>query len=864
VTRTSSKAGLSDSKPRDSGASSFGPTENPFLVHRNKLRLYEYSANAAVLGPSFVARCCAVVRAQRLEAGVNHRTWVNNYVMRLGEVLRALESFCASGSPSGRLPDQYTPADWRAFIAHLNSWIHAQPWAEGTRSRVIDTTNKLLTILHREGPIGSRVELPIRTARNIAKVGQSRFTVRGWSWKPRANRVESPYVFHLEKTACEYDYSAYRDVGRLFVLHATARLKEYYATCSPDVAKDNHACWTDLLRHLQASRGQQHLDAFHRQLGSDEFRAIPTDVWEGVLYGWREGLHAKILSGERKAVTQNARVARLNRVWADLAGVGLVPRVRIKGFKNAKSQYLLKPRATLAQLSVLDRATDAAVRSASEHLATFFNESDQDEARDYLRSLSQALSPEVVRGLPVEAIIEEIHRLNERRLNLIRRCAEADFRLWHAHWCRGQAAFEACALDGEALIALLDGPALSASEVRANSSRLLKTAPEQQRLGNALRYIDARYEGSICGINGRVHHLARSFGGRGELMAYLHPHEHATLALWVLMLVDTGANCEVARATPWECLQPSKRPGSKRLVMGPKHRAGGLVIVDELEESRPDGSLSLPTAIQMYQSMASRFHARAEPGTARLLLLHDVKGRPQALAEWKVRAWFVGFLARHDDLSNLDARPSMIRPSVLMDIQHRNGGRVAPAQAVGDHASASTTLQHYTGRIPIKLLYTLNIREFQERLQSVIIVTIDGAAAKLGISEAQLRTLFSEAARTGLGVACLDPLAGIQPGTRQGHPCTRWDECWNCRMRWVVATVDNVADLILFNEHLQSTANAGADLPAADWEERWLPWLAFTEVALQKLREGEAAGLYAQAVALAQERRITYTGIPLG
>ena len=83
-------------------------------------------------------------------------------------------------------------------------------------------------------------------------------------------------------------------------------------------------------------------------------------------------------------------------------------------------------------------------------------------------------------------------------------------------------------------------------------------------------------------------------------------------------------------------------------------------------------------------------------------------------------------------------------------------------------------------------------------------------------------------------------------------------------MRWVVATVDNITDLILFNEHLQAAAIAPPDQPAADWEERWLPWLAFTKVVLQKMREGETAGLYAQAVTLAAERRTTYARIPLG
>lgn len=864
MTRTRSQARLSDSKPRDSGASSFGPTENPFFIHRNKFRYYEFSANAQTLRAAFVGRCCEIVCAQRLAAGVNRRTWVDNYVVRLGEVLDALELFVTSGATSQRFPDDFTPIEWQSFARHLEDWIGAQPWAERTRTKAIRTTNKLLTILHREGAIRTRIELPLHNERKFAKVAQSRFTQRGWNRKPAAERFDSPYAFHLDKHGREYDYTLFRDVGRLFVLHTTARFKEYFPTCSANVAKDSHECWTSLLRYLQASQSQPHLEAFHRQLASDGFKAIPTDVWEGVLYGWREELHGKVLSGGRKAVTNGRYVAHLNRIWADLSGVGLVPHVRIKGFKNAKSRYFLTPRATLAQLAVVDSATDVAVRSASERLATFFDESDRDEAREYLRSLALELSPEVVRGLPVEAVIEEIHRLNATRLATVRKCAEADFLRWHGHWCQGQAAFEASTLDGKALISLLDSPALSVSEVRRNSTRLIRTGHEMQRLGHALRYIDARYEGSISGIHGRMHHLARSFGGRANLMAYLHPHEQATLALWVLMLVDTGANCEVARTAPWDCLHSLKRAGAKKLVMGPKNRSGGHFIVDELDEARPDGSLPLLTAIQRYREMASRFHARAESEATGLLLLHDVKGHPQGLTEWTARSWFVEFLSRHEELAGLDARPSMIRPSVLMDIQARNGGQVAPAQAVGDHAQAATTLQHYTGRSPLKLQYTLNIREFQERLQSVIIVTIDGAAAKLGISQAQFETLFSEAARTGLGVACLDPLAGVQPGTQPGRQCTRWDECWNCRMRWVVATVDNIADLILFDEHLQAAAKLRPDTPAAHWEERWLPWLAFTKVVLQKMREGETAGLYARALTLAAERRTTYARIPLG
>lgn len=853
----------SDSEPSTGEAFFWDSANEAFFLYQGKSFEYEYSTEATGLGSAFVSAGCAVIRAQRLEAGVNLRTWVDNYVVRFGNILTTLVSFGAAKSTCGANPSHFTASDWQSYLTHLQAWIQEQDWAARTRSKAIRTLNKLLLILHREGVIGTRIELPLPQQSKIAKVGQSRFTQRGWFRKPSPSKVDTPYSFHIEKHGREYDYSPYRDVGRLFVLHTTALLKEYYPTCSAEVAKRTHECWMGVLRYLQDSRSNEYLRNFHRQLDSNDFRCITAETWETVFYGWRENLSTDIEAGERRPITHHQRISRLNTLWAKFSGSGLVPSTSLRGFKNAKSNYLRKSRGTLAQLTLLDPATDSAIRTASERLVGFFDDNDKSEAREYLRSLSQTLSPDVVRDLPVEAVIEEIHVLNASRLAMLRQCAAADFKHWYEHWQEGEAAYKESSLNGSALVAALDSPTLSVTEIRQNSARLLINAPERERLGYALRYIEARYEGSISGIHGRIHHLARSFGGRPNLMAYLHPHEHATLALWVLTMVDTGANCEVARATPWDCLRKSKRPGVMQVILGPKNRAGGLIIIDELNIELPDGSLSLVRAIQMYQEMAARFHSRSDGDTAKLLLLHDTKGYPQGLTEWTARSWFIEFLSRHDELRDLNALPSMIRPSVLMDVQHRNGGLVSAAQAIADHAKPTTTLQHYTGRSPTKLRYALNIRAFQNRFQSILIVTIDGAAAKLGISQAEFNTLLSEAARTGLGVACLDPLAGVQPGTRSGEQCTRMDKCWDCQMRWVVATVDNVADLILFNEYLNTTAEGNSEMLPEDWEERWLPWLAFTNVALQKLKEGECAAVYAKAVPLANERRADYARIPL-
>lgn len=834
-----------------------------FLVHSNKTRRYDFSAEAVILGADFVSAGCTVVRAQKHEAGVSVQTWVENYVTRLGNVLTTLVSFAATKSTSGKDPSHFTASDWQRYAAYLQEWIHKQNWAESSQSKAIRTLNKLLLILHRERVIGTRIELNVCQKSNRAKIGESLFTQRGWRRKPSEPNIDTAYSFHIEKHGRKYDYAPYSKIGRLFVLHTTVALKEYYLTRSPQIAKKTHECWTGLLRYLQNSRTNQQFLDFYRQLDSNEFRNITAKTWEAVCYGWREQLSTDIEANQCLPITHHQRINCFNTIWSEFVSKGLVPSIQLRGFKNAKSSFMRKPRETLAQLTLLDHTTESALRTASERLIGFFDDSDKSEARDYLSSLAQALSPDAIKDLPVETLIKEIYALNTSRLALMRRCAAADFNYWYMHWKKGDTAYKDSSLDGAALVAALESPTLSASEIRKNSAKLLKNAPESERLGYALRYIEARYESSITGIHGRMHHLARSFGGRSNLMAYLHPHEHATLALWVLTMLDTGANCEVARAMPWNCLRKSKNPDAMQVILGPKNRANGLIIIDELDIKLTDDSLSLVQAIQMYQEMAARFHRLADTETANLLLLHDTRGSPKGLTEWIGRSWFMEFLSRHDELSGLNARPSMIRPSVLMDVQHRNNDQINAAQAIADHSNSTTTLQHYTGRSPTKLQYALNIRAFQERFQSILIVTIDGAAAKLGISQSEFKILLSEAARTGLGVACLNPLAGVQPGTRSGDQCTRMDKCWDCQMRWVVATEDNVADMILFNEYLNKTSEQNVSILPKNWEERWLPWLAFTNVALHKLREGECAAVYAHAVLLANKRRAEYIPIPL-
>jgi hypothetical protein len=144
------------------------------------------------------------------------------------------------------------------------------------------------------------------------------------------------------------------------------------------------------------------------------------------------------------------------------------------------------------------------------------------------------------------------------------------------------------------------------------------------------------------------------------------------------------------------------------------------------------------------------------------------------------------------------------------------------------------------------------IREFQSLFQAVVIYSIREAGRKLGLTAGHVKKLFGEACRTGLGVACLDPKSGIQPGSEKGKTCTQLQNCPNCSNRVVVATVENLRDLILWNHHLEQSRIDWELTQPEKWERNWLPWLVFTRVVIEKARRGRTVPQFTKANALAE------------
>jgi hypothetical protein len=236
-----------------------------------------------------------------------------------------------------------------------------------------------------------------------------------------------------------------------------------------------------------------------------------------------------------------------------------------------------------------------------------------------------------------------------------------------------------------------------------------------------------------------------------------------------------------------------------------------------------------------------------------LFLQHTSHGGINVVPVGTAEKRFKSFLLQHEQLRGFSFTLDMIRPSVLLQIAHENDGNLLAAQFNASHASFSTT-SGYTDKYPTRVIYERQIREFQQLFQVVAIADIASAPRKLGISTGQFRALFGEANRTGLGVACLNPKAGFQPGTVQGQDCDKLELCSGCSLRFVVATVPNVTDLILFNYRLEVSRPEMEATRPERWAEVWLPWLIFSEVALDKMSRGPEAAIYLEAKAAADVR----------
>ncbi|MCG2592976.1 hypothetical protein LZ009_09305 [Ramlibacter sp. XY19] len=548
---------------------------------------------------------------------------------------------------------------------------------------------------------------------------------------------------------------------------------------------------------------------------------------------------------------------RARKIWMHLAQNDLVVSVDLPGFKGSHRQALAAPRKSLAQLF-----TPELVEGAVKSLVTKFEKSDKPQARQFIQALCQDVGAKAVAAMTSSELAKAAIELNDRRLAAIRECAEADCLAWRDHWRKGQVLVASQGLTPAEILAHFDELSTTAGERQRSFNQLFTLSTPEVALANAVKFMFAENGGRVLGVGsntGRHDWLTKRYGGRPTLQAYLHPHIRFVTGLYLMLLVDSGANVEVVRETPFSCFGELDSKGQQLVKFGPKRRAGGKQIRDYLNiEPEPGQKLSSIQGLQEYIQVSAAMREMATDEVAgRLLLTWDTGGVVGAAKAYRLAEQVDKFVLRHWERLQFRFTASSIRVSVLMAVHHHHPAGLQAAKERADHEDDETTLDHYTGKWTNELLWSEMIREYVDRLQAMAVVTIDKAAVKLGMSQQVFDWLVSEGARTGLGIASLDPMAGVQKATESAEASE------DNRVYWVVATIENVADLLYLNQHLNRQQNelAGEDIYA--WEQCWLPTLAFTEVALRKLATGDTADIVAQARDLVAKRQDEYEPFPL-
>lgn len=630
---------------------------------------------------------------------------------------------------------------------------------------------------------------------------------------------KDPLCPYVPQHSAAYDFRPFVGIGKAFVVAVAGAFAVRVSGLRWGTAKQRHYSIKILLRWIAHNR--KLFPVFREKLVND-YQSISVDEWEAVLNTWRDDF----VNGERP-LTESTRSQVLRAVNVLLEALitarVIRPISRLVPVKDSNKKVI--PKKCLAEASVRQPSTRPA------HKKT--------------------------KGEGLDVQIEAIACLNEKRLKDLRKCAEQELRKWSDHFKEGQN-----------ILALSDMPFIEIRKIlrtryRNNTFRiraLRRLFPKDQpkiALARYLTYILNEHGGVIpfrlTTLRQYHYDFCRYRGGIDEVRSYLTPAPEAANAVRLIFLIDTGVNVSVCYSLNRDCISPSDNPGHI-VVTGFKDRARGKPILSELPIRDSRYEISCAQALMTYLDM-SKWLSKAAPKPVRhRLFLHAYKSETIRPITYSVAGkQFKAFLARHKEFSGLDFRVDMMRPTVLFQSIYANRGNLIAANALGDHAHFSTT-SYYANKPSLRLLYQRLTRDFQQLFQVVAISDIEGAASKLEMNNSEFRRLLREAHRTGLGVTCLNPRAGYQPASVKGEDCTTLEKCPTCPLRFVVATVPNITDLVLFYWHLQNNRPEFEATRPERWLQTWLPWLVFAEVALEKVQRGPTASIYLAAKTAAEGR----------
>ncbi len=656
--------------------------------------------------------------------------------------------------------------------------------------------------------------------------------------------LNDPLRPYVPQHSVSFDFTEFANIGAAFVTEVARVFAMRAGGRGKNTGTHDYYTLKLILGWIQAN--SKSFPTFRRKLFTN-YQSILVDEWEVVLNTWRDELvnaEHRRRETSRGGIIRNANVLIETFVGARI--MRSISRLAPVKYSNKKAT----PKKCLAEVSLSPslNPTNGQLHCDAGTVPLNDNPSPEDPK-------------EIIKGR-TDDHIQTIASLNKKRLDDLRRCAEQELKQWSDHFEEGQRLLGLCDMSFSAIRKILH-TRYSNNVFRGQAlSKLFPKNLPDTALSRYLTYILHEHGGLLpFGSKTRLRsyhsHFCKWRGrleGMDRVRAYLIPHVQAANAIRVIFLIDTGANVAVCHSLNRDCLSDSDVRGHKAIA-GFKDRARGKLIVSELPINDARHEISCVQALTRYQEMSKRLTKLAPSILKERLFLRASVSGVKAVSYSSAGKQFKAFLSRHEEFQGLDLQADLIRPTVLFQTFCENEGNLVAANALADHGALSTT-SLYANKPSLRLVYERLMREFQQLFQVVSISDIDGAALRLQMKKSQYQRLLKKAHRTGLGVACLNPKAGYQPETIKGKDCVTLEKCPSCPLRFVVATVPNITDLILFYHHLRASRPEFEATRPQRWLQTWLPWLVFAEVALEKVQRGPAATIFLKAK-MAAELRIS-------
>lgn len=336
------------------------------------------------------------------------------------------------------------------------------------------------------------------------------------------------------------------------------------------------------------------------------------------------------------------------------------------------------------------------------------------------------------------------------------------------------------------------------------------------------------------------------FGGIERVASYLVPTRKALSAALTLYLCESGANVAVALTLLKDCIRKSGVAQHKKVV-GRKDRSSGKPIYDDLAV-KPDQEecVSAVSALEYICSVL--------PQSIDETLQYYLKGMLQPLTEFAFRDEFKAICAQSDYLKKFRLVPSMLRPTVLLNVQLQDPANLGVAQLIAQHESGSTT-EGYTNKLPHRIQMEKDMLEFQQTIEVVMVYENENAHSKLDIDQKEWESKKQKVEKTGWGVFCKD--REIITETGEKVKCTEVENCVKCKHDRMLVSADptSISEMIIWKTSLEKHEEDFTTNNTNRWTDVWVPWQAFFYVVLEeKMTRGKLSLIKKQASEIANQK----------